>query len=57
MVETFLGAVDNQEFINQAGVVVGDVFQLEVVIIIFLEVLDALEGYLDVFRGGGPALG
>ena len=57
MVETFLGAVDNQEFINQAGVVVGDVFQLEVVVIIFLEVLDALEGYLDVFGGGGSALG
>ena len=57
MVETFLGAVYDQEFVDQAGVVVGDVFQLEVVVIIFLEVLDALEGYLDVFGGGGSALG
>ena len=57
MVETFLGAVDYQELINQAGVVVGNVFQLEVVAVIFLEILYTFKGDLNVFRGGGSALG
>ena len=57
MIEAFLRAVDDEELVDQAGVVVGDIFELEVVVIIFLEVLDALEGDLNVFGGGGPALG
>lgn len=56
MIKAFLGALDDEEFVYERSIMLGNIFEFEFVIVVLFEILDSVKGELHVLSSGCATL-